>query len=414
MTLTTLISLCRFWLCMTCARNANRLKTFWKRSLRIVFRSLSAITICLYLFGLNAPYSKAVVPQQGWYIHSEVTWSGKDYWVIDNNTTSANGWLFDVSSSQINTTAFDYNLAVPKDVLPAYDYVQANQYWGGMSDYDWYIDSDWIIKVYFASGETGVDAATAVPNSNCYHDYSTTKLKLLMWDETTMPSLVRDVGSYNEGSRVHNGFELNSNRLLLHDSRYSVLPTIDLTSDLEKVMYFSPGEIYPIAWQLGYVQITNAQRFLPINPPNISINDLRFCVVPNGAWINPGNSGNVYAKARMSVQFMCPKDKAPAGLSVGDRWPKVRPVEVEIENAYEAYYNNLLSNGQIKNPGDVNKVFGDLNGKLNDATKVPTIDSDLNTNALSNMMGVLGPLTQMLPWLLAGLFVIVLIRRAVA
>lgn len=354
------------------------------------------------------------MPQQGWYIHSEVTWSGKDYWVVDNNTTSSNGWLFDVSSSQINTNAFDYKLVGQNDMLPAYDYVQANQYWGGLSDYDWYIDSDWIIKVYFASGETGVDAATAVPSASWYHDYSTTQLKLLMWDESTMPSLVRDVGSYSDGARVHNGFELNSNRLLLHDSRYSVLPTINLTSDLEKVMYFSPGEIYPVAWQLGYVQSTNAQRFLPINPPNISINDLRFCVVPNGAWIYPGNSGNVYAKARMSVQFMCPKDKAPAGLAVGDRWPKVRPVEVDIENAYEAYYNNLLANGQIKNPDDVNKTFGDLNGKLNDATKAPDIDTDLNTTALSNMMGVLGPLTQMLPWLLGGLFVIVLIRRAVA
>lgn len=367
----------------------------------------------MYLFGLSTPYSKAVVPQQGWYIHSEVTWSGKDYWVIDNNTTSENGWLWDASTSQINMDAA--NAVGGKLYLQSYDYLIANQYWGGTSDYDWYIDSDWIIKIYVASGETGVDAATNVPSSSQYHDYSTDKLRVIMWDASSVPGLYREaVAPSYQSTMVTTGWNMYSDKLLFIDSRYSVFPTIDLTKDLGKVMYFSPGELYPVSYIFGYFQVTNAGRPLPLNPANININNLRFGVMPNGAWIAKGEAGNVYAKARMSVQFMCPKDKAPAGLAVGDRWPKVRPLEVEIENAYEAYYNNLLANGQIKNPGDVNKTFGDLNGKLNDATKAPTIDSDLNTDALSNMMGVLGPLTQMLPWLLAGLFVIVLIRRAVA
>lgn len=366
----------------------------------------------MYLFGLSAPYSKAVVPQQGWYIHSEVTWSGKDYWVIDNNTTSEHGWYFDVTGSTVNTNAgID-----PSNANQAMtEFVHPGLYWGGASDYDWYVDSDWVIRVWIDSASAGIDSGTAVPDSSTYDNYKDNAFRILLWDANSMPGI--NISSRTSASSAYPGSYIwmaGGETMLLMSCANSILPTINIGSGFNKFHYFNLTDFYPTTFILSYWQTGALPRYLSVNPSNININNLRMTVIPTGGWKRPGHAGVVGAQAHMSMQFLCPKDKAPAGLAVGDRWPKVRPLEVEIENAYEAYYNNLLANGQIKNPGDVNKTFGDLNGKLNDATKAPTIDSDLNTGALSHMMGILGPLTQMLPWLLAGLFVIVLIRRAVA
>lgn len=262
----------------------------------------------------------------------------------------------------------------------------------GWSEDDWRVDDDWYLQIYVAS-------ITAIPNTGT--------CKVIAWDRTRMPQIITSGnGSTNnviaDGSTVFlngvsdwKGYDIDKS----HIGTYVTVPMSTFSCSIPPLDYVQVGS-------------NNYYNLSDIDIDGTSINNLCIGVIPesNATASEPDKQ----ALAQIGVRFLVPIDKCPTGLSVGDIWPKQWPLSVEVEDAYQEYYDRLLALGQITNPDDVNSVWGQLDGSLDSALGVPDIDTDIDTNALSGMLSLLGPLPDIFPWLLAGFVAIVIIRRGVA
>lgn len=345
--------------------------------------------------GAITAYSQAVTPQEGWFIAGKQTYNGKDYWIIDNKPNT-NHWYVDLEGGFVNQPFYDGGNRQLQTVP------FSNYGWRGFSDWSWNIDNDWILRVYITNASLSIDGKS-------FTDLKPSQsLKLCAVDMSSVPSFnFTETGSANydyfitsPGCRT---FPVTINHLTgaicYGDKMYQ--------TQLFPISNFTGSQSF-----LNNDDVDNGRTF---DVDGCNINNLYFFVIPNYS----GFSYNNYAvvRAHLALSFMVPIDKCPDGLAVGDYWPKLRPLEVEIANSLEGieqdYYKAMLQYSQINDPSKVSSMNKDLSGKLDGALRMPNIDTDLDTDAISGMMDILGPLKQIFPWLIAGLFVIVLIRRGV-
>uniref|UniRef100_A0AAU8B6C7 DUF2341 domain-containing protein n=1 Tax=Dulem virus 75 TaxID=3145786 RepID=A0AAU8B6C7_9VIRU len=330
----------------------------------------------MFLFGVTVPYSRAVTPQEGWYIAGETTSdvSGKsvDYWIIDNKP-NLTPWFFDLDGYFLPTTQLNSSSTV---------YAYLGERWFGYSYYPWLIDSDWVFRIW-------INSATVPNGSTSFFIYFFDKSRILQY-------YVSDSGEQFSGTTTDNIF-VSKNAVGITSSTGD-LPYTDWS-------YFSADTFKWTNYTIPSDPLTMSTL------DNTNINDLVICAAPQ-------TGGEKYhAKVQMAIQFMCPKDKAPDGMAIGDEWPKLRTMQVEIAGGLTEwaapYYEALQSESLITDPSEVSHMKGALSSHLDSAIGLPDIDTDLDTSAISSMMVILGPIKQIFPWLIAGLFVIVVIRRGV-
>lgn len=352
----------------------------------------------------------AVTPQEGWFIAGEQTWSGKEYWIIDNKVNDAD-WNVSVRSVQ---TRFTGNLGVSSMGLAFYDFLNLTSTYQGFSSSPWYVDQDWVLRIKPISFQTSKDSITTDKDvsSDVYSNYLTDRVRLLVFDISTAPFMSRyyDPGTASVVKGRSEWFLDNRENSVFFDMRYAALPTIS-NSSLGEYQYYTLDDFHLPLPQFSpndlYIGSFNA------SPKVVNINDLRITVVPNGGWLSTGG-GAIYAQAQLAITYMCPKDKAPVGMSIGDRWPKQVPLEVEIENAYEAYYDKLLANGQIKDPSGVDAMFGDLNGQLGSSVNIDNPDVVSGFGEVFGWLSGFPLLTVIFPVIVAAILLPIFVKKGMS
>ena len=354
--------------------------------------------------GAITAYSQAVTPQEGWFIAGEETFHDRDYWIIDNKK-NLDPWYVDFEGGFVyqDFTIDAYSSSSNLKILP-----YSNYGWRGFSDWAWCVDNDWLLRIQLSSASISSDG-------KAFTDLTASKsINLYAFDLSAVPAFSSGytktnikVGSstvdyvqeaFIPSTRVFPFFKNNFHGVSIYGDNLNKVLHVPISS--------FTGTLF---WNVD--DIDNGRS---VDLDGCNINDLYIFVAPG---VSTTYSGYSTARAHMALSFMVPKDKCPAGLAIGDYWPKLRPLEVEIANGLEGieqdYYMAMLQQSQINDPSKVSSMKKDLSGKLDAALGMPNIDTDLNTDAISGMMDILGPLKQIFPWLIAGLFVIVLIRRGV-
>lgn len=347
--------------------------------------------------GAIAVYSQAVTPQEGWYIAGEEFYQGKDYWILDNKK-DINPWWINLwgGTEVLNLVADSYD---GHDDYFDIDRVLFGDFWRGYSDTSWRIDNDWLICV-------ACDSFTVNKGNSC---------QLIAWDRTRVPcsNLSKDFTITTSSSSGTVRGETSGN--ITYTTGISSLALFFNGSDCPRLRNDGDWYYYPVSdFHIDSFSGADSPQMM-YNIDGTDINDLIIGVAATS--YAPQKNEGLLANARIAIQFMVPKDKCPEGMAVGDYWPKVRPLEVEIKNQLEGieqeYYKKMLEYSQLNESYKIGNMNKGLNNRLDNALALPNLDTDLNTNAIASMMNILGPLKQIFPWLIAGLFVVVVIRRGV-
>lgn len=287
----------------------------------------------------------AATPQEGWFIAGIENVDGIDYYVIDNKM-SMDPWFVQCASQ---TIALDFSAVdLPNDsqaTLNGYyrDVLLSQLYYRGFSDYSWRIDNDWIVKIW------AEDTDARFP------------YQVIIYDRTQLPSVAYNHGYVYDGSYMDSPF---SSEWTLQQTTPACIPFKydDNYGALFSVSRNNTGKW--TYWEVGVFQMYSIFG-LPTRIAGSDINDICVSICygrgrGNSSWV--GTDASSLIQKKIALQWLCPVDKAPAGMSVGDYWPKVRPLEVEIEEAMNAYEEAMLQNGQIRDPSDINSMFGQLGG----------------------------------------------------
>lgn len=330
----------------------------------------------------------AVTPQEGWFIRDIETVDGIEYYVIDNKMSDDDWWV-DLTSTWINSdtplwTAANGNILQPS-AKQKYGLLTFNEAWRGYDQYSWRVDSDWLVR--FCCTAIGSTAKSG-QGVTVLDDFS---IKFCAIDRSMAPLFLTD-SETTSGTGVQIGGSPTDSLLFTGSDSGTAVEVFDisgfeLTEDsLGARRYFTMESFtYSLLWNdYEYDEQPFYTYRSTIDLDGCDINDLVFFVAPvRTGW---GLQGQV--NARCSIQLMCPKDKAPSGMSIGDYWPKVRPLEVAISDAYDPYYKAMLANGQIKDPSDINTMFGQLGGMQEQglgALEIGDAESGFFTAAVSMM-----------------------------
>lgn len=288
----------------------------------------------------------AATPQEGWFIAGIETLDGLDYYVIDNKM-NMNPWLVDCYSQrlEVDFSEISWGESNSAGLSGWYEEVLYSQMcYRGFSDYTWRVDEDWVVKIW----------AESTTQQFPY--------QVVLYDRTQVPSVSynfsaddpNSVGGYDQ---IHSDWTLQQDVAtcipFVYNDDWGALFAVS-RNNTEKWTY----------WQAGVFQIYNIYG-LPSRIVGSDINDI-YATITYGR--GKGNSAYVGSDAKallhkqIAIQWLCPVDKAPSGMSVGDYWPKVRPLEVEMQEAMNEFEETMLANGQIKQPSDINTMFGQLGG----------------------------------------------------
>lgn len=271
----------------------------------------------------------AVTPQEGWYIVDDEVIEGIDSWIISTsgNTTGDYFYIQNVyytDSYTIGTTTHT-------------GYTRLVDYWRGFSNVDFRIDGDWWVKfsVQTGSGTAGI----------------------AMIDASQLPILHMTTNFSANATTTLNYFEFDA-----------------------YMWPFRGNEVFSNEWFQcwEYMQSLSPKGnagFVIGTPASINMNDLIICCptysnsTSNGAW----------QSFKLAVVFACPKDKAPAGLSIGDPWPKVdlATVTVNVQQAISQWEQRQLAYSDELLPyGKTTSQLGALGSANNQ------IVSDVSDNAI--------------------------------
>lgn len=330
-----------------------------------MLKRITCLMAALLLVISSGAPALAVTPQEGWFIRDIETVDGIDYYIIDNKMSDADWWV-DLTSTWVNSTIPIYSDSEILSTSNFYGMVTINEGWYGYDQYNWRVDSDWLVRYMCSSKECNFyKLGSGDPVTNVSTDY----------DDPLFCAVDRSkVPSFSVG--MENGFNISASpdALLFKGAGTVAWASQDdisgyqqLAGNLNTRRYLSmDGFTYSSIGNAvqDKVSVSNGQVLYrsTVDVDGTDINDLIFFFAPSHSY--PGYYCVI--NARVSIQLMCPVDKAPSGMAVGDYWPKVRPLDVEIADAFDAYRSTMLDNGMIKEPSDINSMFGQLGGMQED------------------------------------------------
>lgn len=236
------------------------------------------------------------------------------------------------------------------DALNYGEYYMRGSYWHGYSDYDWYIDKDWLLRVavgsidYTESGSSNQPLEFGV----CGFDISRVPSVFVSHDQIDYTGASPITGSPIYSDVYGTTQEYDSRIILYNKFSYHTVQANQQWS------YFSPRNV-------GLKTMTiNNQAGIDNYIDGTSINDLYLFVCPGE---NPSGTRTSYTEALFAVQFLCPKDKAPDGMMIGDQWPKVRTFKVEIDGEIEDF-STPYQKKMVEISGKNETALGNLNTQL--------------------------------------------------
>lgn len=335
----------------------------------------------------------AATPQEGWFIAGEETLDGIDYWVIDNKL-NMDPWLVQCATQRIPVEFDEVELNASGDhtyLSGWFDEVLYSQlFYRGYSDSSWRVDNDWVVKIW------AEDTTSDLP------------YQVVIFDRTQVP-LVNYRPIFTTGSSSSRPQGQFTNPWSLEQSTSACIP-FKYNDDWGALFASSRGNTGKWTyWELGYFQMYSVYG-LPVRLNGSDINDI--CV---SITYGRGKDNSLYSQTvaesliqkKIALQWLCPKDKAPSGMQIGDYWPKHRPLEVVMQDAYDAYKQTMLNNGQIKDPSDINTMFGQLGGMQEDGLGALDFGEDEAT-VLPGVISIIQPvITFLFPFF--GLVLILLI-----
>lgn len=332
---------------------------------KTVFRYvLPAVAVVLVIVGQLAPVA-AVRPQEGWYVRDTMTYTvdGKtrEYFIIDNKMSSQPWYIQFYTGVKVlpdpvfmTPSWYETGLDVNWNCLGV-----ASTWYRGYSDIDWCVDDDWLCLLdwnglRFLGG------------------YNSTSFSVFVFDKSKIPLLtysvdadaysitgVQDVlmgRAYNTEQSVQSpfGWVNESFDVYSGDTGTAVfrLGGLSQTDTSGSHMVFNP-----------FFQGNN--NMSPVNYYTVdgtSINDL--CVVPFATGFKNTTGWQRGMMINLAISWAVPVDKCPAGTQVGDSWPKVRPIEVQMEDAYKAWMDSALQNTDYADSSNVGKDLKDYNDQL--------------------------------------------------
>lgn len=353
---------------------------------RLIFRLFALVMAFGVVYSVQNP-ALAVAPQQGWFISGTTTFFGKDSWVISYGGSSvSNPYYVELRTNIYATPSSKPFLAFPNFAPSAPGPYIYNIFatpvtsFNGYSDYPWFFDRDWGLDIQISGSSTTI--------SSTYSDqftvvlYDVTKYPTFQHQETSTDFVV----DYSIPGIL--GINPNSMWPVPSFARYN------------SFSWSASNPAYPYGNQFNHG--TPSAPFLALKPippytnslstvgsdivfEPINIENLRIMVVPlfKSAFYSAASSytsstyvGQLYARAAFS--FICPKDKAPSGLSVGDRWPSVREFEVigTLEDAYKDWIDAALEQTPVADSADVTSQIEDYNQQLDAADNWGELETD--------------------------------------
>lgn len=360
---------------------------------KILYR-LQCFGVALLMAAAVLPVPAAAVsPQEGWFVRSResITANGRtqDYFIIDNKMTS-DPWYVELR------TRILLNPNDPWVSLPAaasninYGALAIFPTWyQGFSDVSWLIDEDWLIGVN-VSGVT----QTVVPGQ------SAVSFRLYVFDRNKVPvfqfnSTDSDYGAVFYGQNCIVGTYSNSTVNFGYG-----WPIVDGFNGYLSLRPSASGNP-PALFDLFLTQFSlGIENTLPIAGTNI--NDLCVAAIPNFTTTSSGYQGEHYA--RIAITWAIPVSKAPAGTQVGDRWPKVAPIDVQFEDKYQAWKDAAIAQTPVSDANNVDELLQDNLDQVEESTQ---LGSNVATawNGMAPVLAVIEPFS---PFLLVavGLFVL--------
>lgn len=315
--------------------------------------------VVLVLVSQLAPVA-AVRPQEGWYVRDTMTYtvSGveREYFIIDNKM-SADPWY-------INFYTYQYVFSDPIFMAPNWSQKGmdvnwnvlglANTYYRGFSDVDWVVDDDWLCLLEWDG--------LRIQNSGSVDSFN-----VVIFDKSKVPLLTfnNQLDSYGIQGPV-DAILGRSWTESVFGSSFSQPSTPLSGSSGSAVLRL--GGLYQGSID-GTNMLLNPFFSTTTNSPyafyavdGTSINDL--CVVPFVRGFQPVVGIHDNLNIRLAISWAVPVDKCPAGTQVGDSWPKVRPIEVQMDDAYKAWMDSALQNTDYADSSNVGKDLKDYNDQL--------------------------------------------------
>lgn len=304
----------------------------------------------------------AVRPQEGWYVRDIIqhTVGGvtRDYFVIDNKM-SADPWY-------INFYTFQYVLPDPLFMSPNWNEKGMDVNWNvlglsntvyrGFSDVDWSVDDDWLCLIEW----DGVSFTSSA------FDF----FNVLIFDKSKTPLLIFDNGLDSYG--IHGPVDAVLGRSWtekIGGSPFSQ-PSTPFSGSSGSAVIRLGGTYQSDAGGLNmllnpfFSTSTNATySFYSVD--GTSINDL--CVIPFARGFQPVVGSHDFLNIRLAICWAIPVDKAPSGTQVGDSWPKQRPLEVQMDDAYSAWMDAALQNTPYGDASNVGSGIQDYNKQLEES-----------------------------------------------
>lgn len=312
----------------------------------------------------------AVRPQEGWYVRgtmtSDVSGVEREYFIIDNKM-SADPWYVDMRTNLIRTETPILSTTTNRDGVSSdtynWDWVAyLSDYYQGYSSSDWVVDQDWLCLLEW----DGVGYSHA------------TGFFVYLFDRSYLPSLTYQSENGNLlstspsallGYSYNGSWQFGVAQAPFSGSSGSAVfeigPSVGLSSGRVVRTIVTPFDL----------SLYSPQYYNSAN--GCSINNLCVVVVPYSTenFDELGNP-NSYVQVRLAVSWAIPVDKAPAGTQVGDSWPKQRPIEVQMEDAYSAWMDSALQNTPYGDASNVGTGIQGYNQQLEESDNWGTLATE--------------------------------------
>lgn len=359
-----------------------------------VIRSVAVMAAVFVLVG-SCPWALAATPQEGWFIAGTETLDGIQYYVIDNKV-NMNPWLVDIYSQRIQLDFSFVDWIGGSNSLSGYfdEILLSQMYYKGWSDYSWRVDEDWVAKLWVDES-----SVTDVP------------IQIYMYDRTQLPTVQYQNMSEDDNVLSSEQFE---SEWTISQNVDACIPFNDLASTGAFFDQSNAGQW--TYWQVGNFQMASVYS-VPTRLCGTDINDL--CMT---AAYGYSESDQAFSEAdsldlvhaRVAVQWLCPVDKAPAGMAVGDSWPKVRPIEVEMEEAFDQWREVLAQRGLINSPDEIGSQYNEYNLQASNGILATNLDQE-QYSLLSAVLGGFNPLLgTLLPVAAVGVVLIILANKGMS
>lgn len=296
---------------------------------------------------------------------------------------SSDPWYIDLTSTILASSYQSPFLSTPSFTTQGESFVIRYPYlcnlfkaYYGSSYYPWYVDSDWMLRIRV----NGVNST--IPE---IHGYS-----LVAFDTSTYPRLFYDFsrgdssGFFSASSGNLLGVSADYPRREGDFAPFNWSSVFTYPLEANQTYYRPLGQLRPfsIPYYYGYgAGQSDVGAVAPIDIRNLCIAIVpafdpdNLPAVPTGTE-PPRLLGDV--NAQIAIEYLCPVDKAPAGVQVGDRWPLVPAIEVEgtFEDAYKEWIDSALQNTPYADSSNIGKDLQDYNKQLEDSDNWGTLATE--------------------------------------